>query len=178
MAPDELDDDVAGHATPGEVAARRERDADGRVEVRPRDGAHEQDDRHHHQARRSHCSGAADRTVGLSADDSAARADEHEEERAEQLREQPSPLVLRIVEVPLTEFEGEEVVAHGRLLRGCPLPALLGVAHLSASWLLVRRHAGLSSTWYRSSSISSSCWRGKRKNTSAAPIRIATIPAV
>ena len=49
--PDELDDDVAGHAHPGEVAAQGECQRDRRVQVRAGDRAHEQDDRHDHEAR-------------------------------------------------------------------------------------------------------------------------------
>jgi hypothetical protein len=39
-----------GHATPWEVARQRERDADRGIEVSAGHLAHEEDDRHHHQA--------------------------------------------------------------------------------------------------------------------------------
>ena len=95
----ELHDDVTRDAPPREVAPQRERDADRRVQVRARHLAHEQDDRQHHQARRHDRSGAADRVRERLAHHPAAGRDEHEEERAEQLGEEASPFLRRILEV-------------------------------------------------------------------------------
>ena len=95
----ELHDDVAGHPAPREVAASRERQAHGRVEVGARHLAHEQDDRHHHQTRRRHRRGPADGVREGLAHHPAARGDEHQEERPEQLREQAPPLLARVLEV-------------------------------------------------------------------------------
>jgi hypothetical protein len=47
----QLHHDVARDPVPREVAAQREGDADGRVQVRAGDLAHEQDDRHDGQRR-------------------------------------------------------------------------------------------------------------------------------
>jgi hypothetical protein len=67
--------------------------------VRPGHGAHEQDDRHDHQARSSDGSVPVDRAAALRGDHSRARGNEHEEERAQAFGEQTPPLESRIVEV-------------------------------------------------------------------------------
>ena len=61
----QLHDDVAGYAPPGEVTAGGEGDADRGVQVRARHGAHEEDDRHDHEPRRGHGRRAADGPVRL-----------------------------------------------------------------------------------------------------------------
>ena len=109
----ELDDDVARDPPPREVAPQRERDADRRVEVRARDLAHEQDDRHHHQPGRDDRRGAADRAGERLAHHAAAGRDEHEEERAEQLREQSPPLLRRILEVLDRLLKCRQLMAQG-----------------------------------------------------------------
>jgi hypothetical protein len=57
---DQLGDDVPGHATPREVAAEREGNADGGIQVGAGYFAHKQDDRHHHQPGRDDCRAPAD----------------------------------------------------------------------------------------------------------------------
>jgi hypothetical protein len=57
-------------------------------------GAHEKDDRHHHEARCGDGGAAADRAVALRVDHRRARGGEHEEERAESFGEQSPPLTL------------------------------------------------------------------------------------
>jgi hypothetical protein len=99
--------------------------------VRAGDGAHEEDDSHHHQAGCGDRRYAADGTVGLRVDDRPAGADEDQEERAQQLREQTPPLVFWVVEVPgLAELQLQERMtssqAFGRTARGRrALPRLL-----------------------------------------------------
>ena len=66
-----------------------------RVQVRPRDRAHEQDDRHDHEARRD--DGRCEADLALADQDPAAGRDEHQKERSEQLREQPAPFEPRVV---------------------------------------------------------------------------------
>ena len=86
-------------------------------------GAHEEDDRQHHQARRRHCGRPADRSVTDGPDDRAPRGDEHEQERPEQLREQPPPLVAQLIGATTT----------GRLER--KQPGKLGASQASESSL-------------------------------------------
>ena len=95
----ELHDDVAGYPPPGKVAAQREGDAHSRVEVRARDLAHEEDDRHHHQPGCDHRRLSADLPRERVAHHPAARGHQHEEERAEQLGEEAPPFLTRILEV-------------------------------------------------------------------------------
>ena len=65
LAPGELDDDVAGHSSPREVATvPGEGETHGGIQVRARNLAHEQDDRQDHQPRRSHRRGPRDRARG------------------------------------------------------------------------------------------------------------------
>jgi hypothetical protein len=72
--------------------------------VRARDGAHEQDDREHHQAGRDDGRGEADLSLGVQ--EPTAGGDEHQHERPQQLREQPAVLELGLVEViARTELE-------------------------------------------------------------------------
>ena len=97
--PGELHDDVARDSPPREVAAQREGDAHGRVEMRAGHLAHEQDDRHHHESRRDDGRVPADRVREGLAHHPAAGGDEHEEEGAEQLREEPPPFLRRVLEV-------------------------------------------------------------------------------
>ena len=59
----ELGNDVAGNAPPGKVSAEAEGERDGGVEMGARDVTHEEDDRHHHQARCRDSCRAADRAV-------------------------------------------------------------------------------------------------------------------
>jgi hypothetical protein len=70
-------------------------------------GAHEEDDRHDHEARRGDGGAATDRAVAPRVDHGRARGDEHEEERAQSFREQAPPLALGIVEIGArSEFQG------------------------------------------------------------------------
>ena len=112
VAPSKLDEDVAGDAPPREVPAQGERERDAGIQVGAGDGAHEQDDRHNHQPGRHHGGGQAD--LALAVEDPAAGGDEHQEEGAEQLREEPPPLQAGIVELGLgAELEREDVPAAG-----------------------------------------------------------------
>ena len=105
---DQLDDDVAGQPFPGEVAAQGEGEGDGRVEVGAGDGAHEEDDRQDHQARRDHRGRQADLPLGV--EQAAAGGDEHQDEGPEQLREEAAPLQARVVEVlAVAELERQQV---------------------------------------------------------------------
>ena len=61
--------------------------------------AHEQDDRHHHQPGRDNRRGAADRVRERLTHHPPTGRDQHEEERAQKLREQPAPFLAWIVEV-------------------------------------------------------------------------------
>ena len=106
---DELDEDVARHPPPREVAAQRERQRHGRVQVRAGDRAHEQDDRRHHQARRDDRRGQAD--LPLRVQKPAARGGQHQREGAQQLREQPPPFLARVIEVrTVPELKPEHVM--------------------------------------------------------------------
>ena len=96
---DQLDDDVAGHATPREIAAKREGNADGGIQVGAGHFAHKQDDRHHHQPGRDNRRATADGIGKCLPHHPAASGDEDEEKRPQQLGEQPAPLLLRIGEV-------------------------------------------------------------------------------
>ena len=62
-----------------------------------RDGAHEEDDRHDHESGGDDRGGQAD--LPLRVQEAATSRDEHEQEGAEQLREQPAPFELRVVPV-------------------------------------------------------------------------------
>src|SRR4029077_1656968 len=84
---------------PRKVSAQRECDTHRRVEMRARDLAHEQDDRHHHQPGRDHRRGPADRIRKRLPHNAATSGNQHQEERAQQLREQPPPLPRRILKV-------------------------------------------------------------------------------
>src|SRR5205085_11492049 len=125
---EQLRDDVPGNASPEEVAAEGERDADGGVQVGSADRSHEQDDREDHQPGSGDRSGPPD-VAEPRADDASARSDEHEEEGSEDLRAQPAPLLPRIVEVPLDELElfgsvqvlADAAPTHG-LSSSCPPP--------------------------------------------------------
>ncbi len=100
--PGGLDRYVGGDPLPREVAAQREGEADRRVQVRSRHSAHEQDDCGHGQCGRHHERGAAgDMTAEPGVHHAAARRGEDEEERPEQLGEQPAPFVAVIQEVEL-----------------------------------------------------------------------------
>ena len=104
----QLDDDVAGHAVPGEIAAHRERERHRRVQVGARDGAHEEDDRHHHEPGGDDRGSEAD--LPLRVEKAATRRDEDEQEGAEQLGEQPPPFELRVVPfLAGAELEGQPV---------------------------------------------------------------------
>ena len=83
---------LARDATPGKVLAESERDRDNGVQVRAGDGAHEQDDRHHHQPGRDDRRSQAD--LPLSVEDPSPSRDEDQHERPQQLREQP-PILER-----------------------------------------------------------------------------------
>ena len=106
---DELGDDVARDTPPREVPAQRERQRHGRVQVRAGDRAHEQDDRHHHQARGHDRRGEAD--LPLRVQKPPARGGQDQREGAQQLRKQPPPLLARIIEVlTVPELKQEYVV--------------------------------------------------------------------
>ena len=112
---DELGDDVAGHAAPGEVAAHRERERDGGVQVGPRDRAHEQDDGQHHQPGRDDGGRQADLALGVQ--QPTAGCDEHEHERAQHLGEQPAVLEAGIFELlPRPEFERQQALRAGNVM--------------------------------------------------------------
>ena len=64
--------------------------------------AHEQDDRHHHQPGSDDRGGAADGVRERFAHHAAAGRDQHQEEGAEQLGDEPAPLLARVVEVRRT----------------------------------------------------------------------------
>ena len=120
---DQLHHDVAGNPPPREVAAQGEGEADGRVQMRARHLAHEQDDGHDHQSRRHHGGLAADHARKGVAHHAATGGHQDEEERAEQLGEQAPPLLMWIVEVVDTVDNSLLVAgqhAFGReILRGC-----------------------------------------------------------
>ena len=82
---DQLGDDITGHAPPREISTARERNADRRIEVRPRDRAHEEDDCQHHQAWRGHRRRSADLPVAHRVDATPAGCHEHEQERSQNL---------------------------------------------------------------------------------------------
>jgi hypothetical protein len=62
-------------------------------------GAHEQDHRHHHEAGCRHARAPADLPSAGRIHDGAPCADEHEQEGAEELAEQPARLQADVVEV-------------------------------------------------------------------------------
>jgi len=97
VAPKQLGDDVAGHAPPGKVAPDGERQRDARVQMRPRHGAHEQDDREHHQPGCDDRGRGADLPLGMQ--QAAAGGDEHDHEGVQQLGEQPAILEAGILEL-------------------------------------------------------------------------------
>jgi hypothetical protein len=79
---------------------------------------HEQDDGQHHQSGRNDCGAATDRAGERLVHHPAAGGDKDEEERAEELREKPAPLLGRILEVLDRSFERAELradVARDRL---------------------------------------------------------------
>jgi hypothetical protein len=82
VAPIKLRDDGPGHATPREVAAEREGNADGGIQC-ARHFAHKQDDRHHHQPGRDNCRVTA-MVLGASHHPTASGG-EDEEKRPQQL---------------------------------------------------------------------------------------------
>ena len=72
------------------------------------DRAHVEDDPHHREPRRDHGGWEAD--LSLAVQEAAARCREQEEEGAEQLGEQPSPLQARVVELRLVaELERDQM---------------------------------------------------------------------
>jgi len=68
--------------------------------VRTRDGAHEQDDGQHRQTRCGHGRGPTDATLGAGIQHRGTGTGQHQQERAEQLAEQPAPFVGQIIEIP------------------------------------------------------------------------------
>jgi hypothetical protein len=77
--------------------------------VRAGDRAHEQDDRHHHQARGHDRRGEAD--LPLRVQEPPARGRQDQREGAQQLRKQPPQLLARIIEVlTVPELQQEYVV--------------------------------------------------------------------
>ena len=122
--PDELDDDVAGHAPPGEVPPHCECKRHGWVQMGSGDRTHEEDDRHDHEPGGDHGGGQAD--LPLPDQDPAAGGDQHQEERAEQLREEAAPFTLRVVPfLPRAELE-RQPVSDPQLLHGSRISALRG----------------------------------------------------
>ena len=98
----ELGHDVGGDALPREIAARRERHAHRRIQVRARDRPHEQDDGGHHQRRSHHLRAVGDRVAAEpGAYHAAAHRHQDQQEGPEQLREQPPPLIPVVPEVEL-----------------------------------------------------------------------------
>lgn len=83
-----LDGHVGGHLEPGEVAQRRERDGQRRVQVRARDVARRQDDGRHRQPRARRVAERGDGVVVLLVHDRRSRREEDEDERAHELRAQ------------------------------------------------------------------------------------------
>src|SRR4029077_10516234 len=105
-------------ATPRKVSTQGEPERHGRIEVRARDRAHEEDDPHHHQPGCRDSGRPADRAVAGGVDDGAAGTHENEEERSEELGEEASPLQVGIVEVAQAwVLEGEQRPPCGRLIR-------------------------------------------------------------
>ena len=105
----ELYDDVARDASPWEVPACGETEGHCGIEMGARNRTHEQDDRHHHQRRSDHCRRPADSSVADRAHNSAAGADDHEQECADCFGKQPLPLESRVVELSrLGQLELEE----------------------------------------------------------------------
>ena len=101
-----LRDEIRGDPAPGEVAAEREREAHRGVQVRPRDRPHEQDDRRDHETWRDLLCGGADRVAAEArVHHGATHRDEHEEERSEELREEPAPLVCVLAEQDAVTYE-------------------------------------------------------------------------
>src|SRR4029450_557339 len=78
---------------------QRKSDADGRVQVRPRYLAHEQNDPHHHQPRCHYGCRPGDRVRECLAHHPTARCDKDEQERPVELREQPAPLLVWVPKV-------------------------------------------------------------------------------
>jgi len=87
----------------GKSPPRREADGHGRVEMSPRDRAHEQNDGHHHDARSYDGRDATYLPEAHRVHHARPCGDDDEEERPEKLAKQPPPLQPRIVEV----FPGE-----------------------------------------------------------------------
>ena len=129
--PDELGDDVAGHPLPGEVAAHGEGERDGRVQVGAADRAHEEDDGHHHDARRQ-CLGRQRqaRAERQRADHASARGHEHEQERPPRLAEEAPVLEALVLEVEVALAPGagralepmKERIARTRAAARCGSP--------------------------------------------------------
>jgi hypothetical protein len=82
----DLDGHVGGHLQPGEVARRRERDGQRRVQVRAGNVAGRQDDDCHGKARARRVPERRDRAVVLLVHDRRGRREEDEDERAHELR--------------------------------------------------------------------------------------------
>ena len=133
----ELNDDVARHSTPGKISAQCETERDRWIEVCPGNGAHEKDDRHHHQPGRRDGGRPADCAVAGGVHNRAACTYQNEQERPEQLGEEASPLLFGIVERPPSGIlQGEQRLSRPRLVGG----GCLTVGHLAHA---VKSHFGM-----------------------------------
>ncbi len=112
--PGDLRQQVARHASPPEVTPEREGEADHRVEMRSGDRAHEEDDGEHGQAWRGDAGRPSDHAVRACVDGAGSGAGQHEQEGADQLAEQSSPLVPQVIEVP----RARQLAARGRGVGG------------------------------------------------------------
>ncbi len=99
--------------TEREVAPHCECQGDGRVQVRSAHGAHEVDDRHHHEPRRNHDHAQGNSACAHGGDHPATRGDKNQQERAPSLGKETTPLVRRVQKVG-----GNLALNHPQLLHG------------------------------------------------------------
>jgi hypothetical protein len=82
---EQLGHDVGRHSFRREVASQGEGDGDGRVEVGSADGAHKQDEGHHHEGWGDHRGPVGERVAAeAGADHSATDRYQHQQKRSEQ----------------------------------------------------------------------------------------------
>ena len=94
--------------------------------MRPGHDAHEEDHSQHEQSRRGDAGSPADRPVRGRIHDPAPGTDQHQQERAEELAEQPAPFQPGIVErLRPRGLESEELGSgHAGIVRGRQAPVL------------------------------------------------------
>ena len=146
---DQLDDDVARHPLPREVPAQGKGNADRRVQVGTGYLAHEQDDGHDRQRRCDHSCRAADHARKGVPHHPSTGGREYEKERPQQLREEASPLLARVVEVADSLDDALLVAGNGAeqglFLHSCHLDHTFQVretAGVRVASQTARRHGG------------------------------------